>query len=226
MGGRDAGLVGALLLVIGVIWVFVPPFPSPRGLVDLSLLDLEREVGLPKESTPFSVTWYRSRGIAFWTLQADWYKGQVITSSRPDWVARCLRFKWVPEWVGRTPSGPSRFSASGQANYLACFAAAERLAVVIALSESAHVGSLVGHCREWPLRHGHWSRRSSPLIQCRHPGRLPSLHRYYGLISNTTPAFDAPPLLAVPYRLPFQSRITPTYGLPPSVPPRGTCQWA
>src|SRR5215472_5530948 len=39
------------------------------------------------------------------------------------------------------------------------------------------------------------------------------------LILYTTPFPVAPPIKAVPYRLPARSRIRPPYGVPPSVPP-------
>ena len=102
-------VVGALVLVVGLVWVLVPPFPAPGTLMDRPLSALTKQLGPPRELMPQgpsplrlgkSVAWEKSRGIAFWTLQADWTEEPVDPLRTPDMVSRCLRLKWAPEWLG------------------------------------------------------------------------------------------------------------------------------
>jgi hypothetical protein len=109
MTGRSALSVFAAIVVAGLVWVLVPPFPSPRELLDDSLPDLTMQLGAAHEVTlsvpaPLrswkTVAWEKSRGIAVWELQADWSRPPVDPLSPPDMVSRCLHVRWAPALEG------------------------------------------------------------------------------------------------------------------------------
>ena len=104
-----AVIVGAFVLVIGLAWVLVPPFPSPETLINSSLTALTGRFGPPHDLPPEtpaplrsakSVAWTRSRVVAVWMLQADWNKAPPNPVAHPDMVSRCLRVSWAPDWLG------------------------------------------------------------------------------------------------------------------------------
>ena len=106
---RAVGIVGLLVVLAGLVWVLVPPFPSPETLLDKSLQALTMQLGSSVEVTlpvpaPLrggkTIGWEKSRGIAVWELQADWTKPPADPQLPPDMVSRCLRIKWAPAWVG------------------------------------------------------------------------------------------------------------------------------
>ena len=108
MTGRALVGVGAAILVAGLVWILVPPFPPPATLLDIPLTALTEQFGPSRDSveevrapprSAKSVVWERSRGIAYWTLQADWSKPTIELSGPPDMVSRCLHLRWAPEWV-------------------------------------------------------------------------------------------------------------------------------
>ena len=106
---RAVGIVGLLVAVMGLVWVLVPPFPSPGTLLDKSLQALTMQLGPSHEVAPpmpaplragKTVAWLKSRGIAVWEVQADWTTPSADSLSPPDMVSRCLRLKWAPAWTG------------------------------------------------------------------------------------------------------------------------------
>ena len=120
MTGCAAVGVVVLVLAAGLIWVLVPPFPSPETLLGKPLGALATQFGPAREvasQTPAAarwgkaVAWEKSRGVAVWTLEADWRKTPEGDSARPDMVSRCLkprsgdRIGW--EWFCSCPARPS-----------------------------------------------------------------------------------------------------------------------
>jgi hypothetical protein len=106
---RAVVVMAVLILVIRAALVVAPPFPAATTLIREPLRELATELGPPEEMTenvpahlPASKSWVwsRSRVIAYWTVEADLPHGTVGDSSHPISVLRCLRLKWVPEWVG------------------------------------------------------------------------------------------------------------------------------
>jgi hypothetical protein len=105
MVARIAIVAGALIL-IGMVWVLVPPFPRADTLLSKSLPELREQLGAPEASgeaalaSSFlakSVVWTKRRGLADWTVRADWLRGDA--TGHPSTVSRCLRLRWLPEAV-------------------------------------------------------------------------------------------------------------------------------
>ena len=103
------GLGVASMLLLGSLWVLVPPFPSPDTLVGSSLPTLKSQLGSPQWELTLkrrsdiipaqSVLWEKSRGVATWRLGASWNDLPVDPMAHPDFVDRTLIFKWGPERV-------------------------------------------------------------------------------------------------------------------------------
>jgi hypothetical protein len=99
-------LILGAVLVGGCVWMLVPAFPAPERLIDSSLIDLTNRFGPGREITPDSrafyrpaksVAWDKTRGIALWTLRADWYHAPKGPVAHPDSVSRCMRLIWGSE---------------------------------------------------------------------------------------------------------------------------------
>jgi hypothetical protein len=108
MNLRVSAAVGIAALAGALLWILVPPFPAPTMLLDVSLTDIADRLGPPIDMSQEgpqelrsakSVGWVKSRGIATWTLRADWSNSGADRYSHPDMVFRCLRLRWLPETV-------------------------------------------------------------------------------------------------------------------------------
>jgi hypothetical protein len=105
MTGRTAVAVSAALALAAMCaWMLIPPFPAPTALIDNSPSSLTSKFGPPTGSIAISpvpwhpansVAWEKSRGVAVWSLQADWQRVSTDPMAYPDSVSRCLRILWV-----------------------------------------------------------------------------------------------------------------------------------
>src|SRR5271154_2554373 len=71
---RFAKCAGAAVILATLsAWVLIPPFPSPEIAVNDSFATLTEKLGPPVGSIPTKfVAWQRSRGVAVWSLQAEY----------------------------------------------------------------------------------------------------------------------------------------------------------
>jgi hypothetical protein len=108
MTGRSAVAIVAVIILLGLVWVLVPPFPAPADLIDKSPQALTMQLGsshdvalaVPAPLRPWrTVAWEKSRGIAVWELQANWARAPADPLSPPDVISRCLRVSWAPAWA-------------------------------------------------------------------------------------------------------------------------------
>ena len=91
----------ALILLAALVWVLIPPFPSPALLMDISFASLTAQFGHPTGSIPTKfVVWQKSRGIAVWSLEVGYDTATVDATALPQHVSRLL---WV-EWAGISAS--------------------------------------------------------------------------------------------------------------------------
>ena len=105
---RALAVAVASIALGAAAWVLTPPFPEPRHLIDMPIASLSNHFGPPIELTPeridprfaTSLLWERPRGVARWTLRADWYAGPEGPMPNPDSVTRCLHLNWGPDWLG------------------------------------------------------------------------------------------------------------------------------
>jgi hypothetical protein len=90
----------ALALVILLCWTLVPPFPRPKTLMGDTLSALTTHFGpptiqkpeSPMPSSSLATVWERPRGLAIWSLRAEW-KGHA--SNTPAFMSLCFRMKWA-----------------------------------------------------------------------------------------------------------------------------------
>jgi len=105
MTGRSVVGIAAVIVLLGLVWVLVPPFPSPNTLIDKSLPALTMQFGSSHEVTlsvpapvhPWkTVAWEKPRGIATWQFRATWTRAPADPLAPPDMVSRCLHINGAP----------------------------------------------------------------------------------------------------------------------------------
>jgi len=107
---RSTVPIGAVILLLALAWVLVPPFPSPSELIDKSRQALTTQLGSSHEVAMLvpeplrskirgwkTIGWEKSRGIAIWELEATWTRTPDDPLSLPDMVSRCLHLRWAPD---------------------------------------------------------------------------------------------------------------------------------
>ena len=105
MSWRRWLITGVLLLLgLAVTWSLTSPFPSSLIVLNEPLPAMASRFGSPNEAIPTNavlrqpgraVAWEKSRGIAVWTLEADWEKARASSAAPPDFVSRSVRLLGV-----------------------------------------------------------------------------------------------------------------------------------
>lgn len=88
-------IVAALVLLATLVWVLIPPFPSPVALMDTSYASLTAKLGNPEGSIPAIAVWRKSRGIAVWSLEVGYNTAPIDPTAQPQSISRSLRIAWA-----------------------------------------------------------------------------------------------------------------------------------